>query len=497
MEGAAMHVIFPTYLPIMWCSAFSDCLVGVVLLFVKFNYRGINSWSEAIVVSTAFTFQHFVIEGTAFVLMQYGCGYQAVKNAAIWAFGWSVASFIVLLLVYRDGSSDLAFYSDFIWNLIQFVFYAILWFTPETKLFRRGAVIFYSRFWVVLRISYILQDLLFKFATSQIEILISNCIYASLVLPVFILFKPYVVYKALLYDSTWWQGLYQDPRNRLTPSSTPNSRSVNPSISGHAGVGNSNLANNTSIFTPVKNFFVRIFGGNTVDASSSTIVSFSSRTPSRSRSKQQQQHAYTTLALDDEEIGGAAVSSSSSSSLLPPDPDFDSSMNSRLSENDHVEQQELRTPLVGMEVGFTEAQALAKEVYNIHREGTIRLLNFAYLTIDSTNAKPVNNNNNDDDRDETNGPAAAVGSSAISQGVQPMTTTLSNNGRSGFLGAGSFSKVYAGWYKRHRVAVKMLFTQDLNPEVIRRYSNEARILSEISHNPHVVKIYGVAVLPPR
>ena len=74
--------------------------------------------------------------------------------------------------------------------------------------------------------------------------------------------------------------------------------------------------------------------------------------------------------------------------------------------------------------------------------------------------------------------------------------SLEKQGRK-MLGVGSFSKVYAGRYRNHPVAVKMLFTQDLNPDVIRRCSNEARILTEISPHPNVVHVYGVAVLPPR
>ena len=111
----------------------------------------------------------------------------------------------------------------------------------------------------------------------------------------------------------------------------------------------------------------------------------------------------------------------------------------------------IKGPLVGVEVGFSEAQELAKEVDNIHQQGTIRLLNFAYLSVDA---------------------------------------------KAKLLGAGSFSKVSSGYYKGQPVAIKMLFTQDLNPDVIKRCSNEARILSELSHSDNVVKIYGAAVLPP-
>lgn len=114
---------------------------------------------------------------------------------------------------------------------------------------------------------------------------------------------------------------------------------------------------------------------------------------------------------------------------------------------------QLKNPLLGVEVGFSEAQELAQEVDNITYEGTVKLLNFAYLSLDKQGRK--------------------------------------------LLGSGSFSKVYAGRYRSHPVAVKMLFTQDLNPDVIKRCSNEARILTEIAPHPNVVRVFGVAVLPPR
>ena len=64
------------------------------------------------------------------------------------------------------------------------------------------------------------------------------------------------------------------------------------------------------------------------------------------------------------------------------------------------------------------------------------------------------------------------------------------------LGCGSYSKVYRGKYRGTPVAIKMLFTVDLNPEIIRRCCTEAQLLSDVSH-PNVVEIFGVSVLPPR
>lgn len=79
---------------------------------------------------------------------------------------------------------------------------------------------------------------------------------------------------------------------------------------------------------------------------------------------------------------------------------------------------------MGMEVGFTEAQELAQEVDNLRSMGNVKLLNFAYITL--RKSAPI-------------------------------------------LGSGSSSKVYSGEYRGFPVAIKMLVTPDLNPEVIRRF----------------------------
>lgn len=377
MEGAAKEVIFPIYLPFLWLSSISDLIFGLIVLFVKIKFQESNDWPAAIAIGATFAFQHFVVDGIAFLLMQYGCGYQAVKNALFWSLGWSIATFWVLTLYYRDTESDIAFIGYITWSVILFIFYATLWLTPEKKLFRREAVVFYSRYWTTIRLFALIALLLLKYASSR-GATICNCVYALIILPSFAIFKPYIVYKSLLIDSKWWQGISDrnQPRTRYPIEDSDIRSSFGLSL--------------------VNSFYNYL--------ESSFHNSSNSQRPSYSKASSRPSHG-------------------------------------RIDQG----------PLHGVEVGFNEAQELAREIDFIRQTGTVRLLNFAYLTVD----------------------------------------------QSVLLGAGSFSKVYAGYYKGYPVAMKMLFTADINPDVIKRCSNEAKILSEISHHPNVVKIYGITVLPPR
>ena len=415
MTGAAMHVIFPIYLPFMWLSALSDSLIGIMLLFITVHYRGTNTWTSSIFAAAAFSFQHFVIEGIAFILMQYGCGLQAVKSAAIWASGWGLATFFVEFVLFRDGDTNASFIGSMFWNIILLVFYSILWLTPETKLFRRVAVIHYARFWAIVRLIVIIAEVLYEFGdANSLETTTSNCLFAIITVPLILICKPFLIYQALLLDSKWWQGLNlrNNRQSNMFSSHLPSFQRMYQSEKGGSFLAAS---------------FVKLFAGG-VD-----------------------------VAGNDSETGSGPMSDNSGS---PANGGFFSSLYGRMTNTAPSSgplgrggygYEAIKGPLMGVEVGFSEAQELAREVDNIHQQGTIRLLNFAYLSLDS---------------------------------------------KAKLLGAGSFSKVYSGYYKGTPVAIKMLFTQDLNPDVIKRCSNEARILSELSHSEHVVKIYGAAVLPP-
>ena len=112
--------------------------------------------------------------------------------------------------------------------------------------------------------------------------------------------------------------------------------------------------------------------------------------------------------------------------------------------------EDIRSPLEGVDIGLGAAQVLANTM-DFMQEEEVRLLNFAYITLDTSGKN--------------------------------------------MLGSGSFSKVYKGAYKGETCAIKLIFTVDLTADVIRRVAAEAQILSRIVH-VNIVKIFGVSVLPP-
>jgi hypothetical protein len=308
----------------MWTSAASDVIVASLLIFSGVSLTETNHWSNSIFVAITFAFQHFAIEGVAFLLMQYGCGRQASLRAGSVGFLWVLVTFSIYVCILRFSYPVMISLEIFIESIL-FFFYLAMWKLPMTSLFRRKALIPYARFWCIFRLIAVVLDI-FSVAAG-------DCYKHFYVFPLIalVIAKPYTIYLTLLNDSAWWQG------------------------------------------------------------ASGSIKS------------------------------GA---------------------------NSHGDQ--LFSPLLGIEVSYSGAQELAQEIDNLNTQGTVKLLNFAYLSLNSSHQ----------------------------------------------LGSGSFSKVYSGAYKGTPVAIKLLFTVDLNPEVIKRCSSEAQILSKISH-PNVVDIFGVAVLPPR
>jgi len=105
---------------------------------------------------------------------------------------------------------------------------------------------------------------------------------------------------------------------------------------------------------------------------------------------------------------------------------------------------------MGIDLNPNSAQSLANSMDTLQKQSGVKLLNFAYMSLD----------------------------------------------RSKMLGMGSSSKVYMGLMKNKRpVAIKLLFTMDLTHEIIHRVCMEVSILTKLKH-PNVVNIYGISILPP-
>lgn len=412
IQGAAYHVVLPFYLPFLYFSAISDLFVGFCTVFINTKHNeeedsnSMTVWLKASILALAFACQHLVIESVAFILMQYGCGYQAMMNTTLWGILWGICTFFVYLTLYKDGNQT-SYIAETCWSGLLLLFYFALWLLPETTLFRRSAVIYYARFWSILRVGILLSTASVRFGPSGM-ILMGDCLYDLFVLPAILLLKPYVLYRSLLIDSQWWQGL--------------------------EGIG----------------------------TTATTIISSRSQSRRQSTNHHSHRHRYDSAVNQSSMSGGSGSILSSllaylftGWNLLGEDSESAGGINSRNGQSGvgggrQDGYQAIRGPLLGVEVGYSEAQGLAREIDSLHQQGTVKLLNFAYLKVDQR-AK---------------------------------------------LGAGSFSTVYMGLYKQTPVAIKMLVTLDLNPDVIRRCNTEARILTEVAPHPNVVTIYGLAVLPP-
>lgn len=158
IEAAAQYVIFPQYTKILLCSALADLVLALLWLFLKDAfYENRTDFGIACAVAASYAFQHFVLEGLAALFMQYGCGTDATRKAVMWGFAWAGITFCCkfVSLTQSQTAPYLGFSFEFGWGLSLLMLYLPLWLLPEQRMFRRPAVIPYSRLPVILSLSHI------------------------------------------------------------------------------------------------------------------------------------------------------------------------------------------------------------------------------------------------------------------------------------------------------------------------------------------------------
>jgi hypothetical protein len=220
------YSIFPVFVPVLVYSVFSDILYGLVLLFTTINEDDPNSWLLSALYASGiifvdfyplkmvsrpffyvvFAIQHFMLEGLAIALCQYGCGFGAAKDSMLKALLWAVFTFVCFLIRFGRVDSDLARAAELVWQVSLGVFYYALWLLPRKYLYRRPAALIYSRFWAVFRTFCIVGDIFYDYGVNHHIRDVGNCMEILFFFYLYVVFKPFVVYYTMLNDTVWWQG---------------------------------------------------------------------------------------------------------------------------------------------------------------------------------------------------------------------------------------------------------------------------------------------------
>jgi hypothetical protein len=204
-RDAVKAVIFPVFTNLLWLLAISSCYVGMLMMTLSIRIGSSNSVAAIVLYSLAWTIQHAIIEGIAFMFLQRGCGTNAAIASTKLTFVWCLITFGLQLIVFQSEGTT-AVLAQVIWSSFMLIFYFALWLAPQSMLFRRPAAIQYAQFWFWFRLVTIVLSVLQQ-TTDPTLSAIGTCGYIFGPLLLFTLLQPFVCYWALLQDSRWWQGL--------------------------------------------------------------------------------------------------------------------------------------------------------------------------------------------------------------------------------------------------------------------------------------------------
>ena len=326
-EGSVKHVIFPSYIPLIWASAFSDILFGALFLLIDTAGEKYTEWPIAFLIGFGYGFQHMVIEGIAFALLQPGCGISAIQRAIAMSIMWGFATTIIIAFYFRNPYGNTIAAVLMLWYLITLSFYFILWFMPLYSFPRRPSVIFYARFWAIIRISYTIS-VVCQLSRDEEASEIGDCLYIFTTFIYFGFAKNYINYKTLLLDSKWWQGSLLDAEGNTAYGTTKNT--------------NSELQS-TSLSSKFESQVSNTYIGSIINVISNTIAKLSP---------------------------------------------FYSNQKESIFINNNMQSQgysALNAPLRGVEVSYEDASFLASTVDDLAYTGNVKLLSSAYVFIDKNN----------------------------------------------------------------------------------------------------------------
>ena len=194
-KNATMNLVLPIYYLVFNYTLLAGTLVATDnVLNILYGNIYVHMFSAK------YFLYRWVAEGLAFFLMHNGVGERAFKRSLLLSFLWSILSTSIQLIVFSSVDSVEFYFTGLIMFIILLIFYLLLWLSPSSFLHRRPAAIKYARFYVftiILTMVALLLVLLAKTSTCG----------PLLMLAILDYLQPFLVLRALISDSKFWQGI--------------------------------------------------------------------------------------------------------------------------------------------------------------------------------------------------------------------------------------------------------------------------------------------------
>ena len=161
-----------------------------------------GSTAENIFVGVIYGFEHAVLEGLVFMLLQSSMGTRAFKITGVISLIWGCVVFTVsyVLSLVQPGT-EYDFFVHVSFYGIVLIFYLCCWLMPYKLLYRRPALIGYAIFWSVTRGIVVVSEIL-----EYLKIDVGSCFETVGFDLMFTMAIPFVAYTTLRQDSQFWQG---------------------------------------------------------------------------------------------------------------------------------------------------------------------------------------------------------------------------------------------------------------------------------------------------
>jgi hypothetical protein len=216
-DASVKSFIFPIFVKILYIQGISSIYMGVIVLFVPLSPNTKNSIIVSIIFASVWALQRGFIDGVSFLLLSKGCGTYSSIKAGIYSAIWMLITFTFYFFIFRNSTQN-AFIYQIVIDIILLLFYGSTWLVPLKYLFRRPALITYSKYWFIFRV----------IVTTIHFISISNerygiCLYFLFRVVGFAVIQPVLSYHVMIQDSNWWQnGLFATTLLQIESSPSEN-----------------------------------------------------------------------------------------------------------------------------------------------------------------------------------------------------------------------------------------------------------------------------------